>query len=188
MTKTTSIVFCLLPLLGGTVTVTTAWSPPIPPPTAPAVVVQQQLRLQQQQQQQTTATSTSTSTLSDRVAEWVSRQGETAIELFGVPPASAAESAPPTKNEILTLQKAFAAFYGTQRDPESALPLLDESVKAFERQPADERAGLYRVRGDCKMALKDPTAAVEDYSTAIDLLNLPEAKDMADPAELPASM
>lgn len=185
MTKTTSIVSCLFPLLGGSITVTTAWSPPIPPPAAPAVVVQQQL----QQQQQTTA---STSTLSDRVTEWASRQGETAIELFGVPPASAAESnavaSPPTKNEILTLQKAFAAFYGTQRDPEAALPLLDESVKAFERQPADERAGLYRVRGDCKMALKDPTAAVEDYSTAIDLLNLPEAKDKADPAELPASI
>ena len=109
-------------------------------------------------------------------------------EWFGVPPANAAEaSGPPTKNEILTLQKAFAAFYGTQRDPEAALPLLDESVKAFERQPADERAGLYRVRGDCKMALKDPVAAVEDYSMAIDLLKLPEAKEKADPAELPAS-
>ena len=108
---------------------------------------------------------------------------------IGVPPAFAAEevTGPPTKDEILTLQKAFAAFYGAQRDPQTALQLLDESVRNFERQPPDERAGLYRVRGDCKMALKNPTEAIEDYAAAIDLLLLPESKNKADPAELPAS-
>eukprot|EP00536_Pseudo-nitzschia_multiseries_P002400 jgi/Psemu1/5430/gm1.5430_g len=180
-----STVACLFPLLGAT----TAWSPPIPPPAttpfhAEQVVVGEQSR---------TTTTTSASVLSDHVFEWASRQGRTAVGLFGVPPANAAEAtttapAPPTKNEILTLQKAFAAFYGAQRDPKAALPLLDESVKSFERQPPDERAGLYRVRGDCQMALKNPVAAVEDYSTAIDLLKLPESKDKADPVELPASI
>jgi len=129
-------------------------------------------------------------TLSDHVTEWISRQGKMANEWIGIPPAFAAEGeiGPPTKDEIITLQKAFAAFYGAQRDPQAALPLLDESVQNFQRQPPDERAGLYRVRGDCKMALKNPTDAIEDYSTAIELLRLPESKNKADPVELPASI
>lgn len=111
-------------------------------------------------------------------------------EWIGVPPAFAAEgeTGPPTNDEIITLQKAFAAFYGAQRNPEAALPLLDETIQNFLRQPPDERAGLYRVRGDCKMALKNPAEAVEDYTTAIDLLELPASKNKADPVELPASM
>ena len=111
-------------------------------------------------------------------------------ELIGIPSAFAAEgeTGPPTNDEIITLQKAFAAFYGAQRDPQTALPLLDESIQNFLRQPPDERAGLYRVRGDCKMSLKNPSEAIEDYTTAIDLLRLPESKNKADPAELPASM
>mmetsp|Transcript_31623 Transcript_31623/g.74425 ORF Transcript_31623/g.74425 Transcript_31623/m.74425 type:complete len:434 (-) Transcript_31623:233-1534(-) len=181
MTKISSTVGCLLPLLGATF----AWSPTIPPP-ATSFHAQQVVFEQSQTRPKPQTAKTS---VSDHVFDWASRQGRAANELFGIPAANAAEApAPPTKNEILTLQKAFAAFYGTQRDPQAALPLLDESVRAFERQPADERAGLYRVRGDCQMALKNPTAAVEDYSTAIELLRLPEAKDKADPAELPASI
>ncbi len=128
--------------------------------------------------------------MSEHIGDWVSKQGDVVNDWIGIPPASAAEgeTGPPTKDEIVTLQKAFAAFYGAQRDPQAALPLLDESVQNFQRQPPDERAGLYRVRGDCKMALKNPTEAIEDYTTAIDLLNLPESKNKADPVELPASM
>lgn len=132
--------------------------------------------------------------MSSHIITWVSQQGQTVNELIGVPPAFAAEDAattttgPPTKDEILTLQKAFAAFYGAKRDPQNALSLLDETVENFQRQPPDERAGLYRVRGDCKMALKNPTEAIEDYKTAIELLTLPESKNKADPVELPAAI
>ena len=159
-----------------------AWTPPVPPPTAP--VHTENVVAQQAHHQQLVAT-----TMSEHVHNWAAQQGQTIGE-FLVPPAFAAEEAsgPPTKNEIMTLQKAFAAFYGAQRDPQAALPLLDESISAFLRQPADERAGLYRVRGDCKMALKNPTDAIEDYSTAIELLKLPESEDKADPVELPSSM
>lgn len=128
--------------------------------------------------------------MSDHIGDWFSKQGDLVNEWIGIPPAFAAEgeAGPPTKDEIITLQKAFAAFYGAQRDPQAALPLLDESIQNFQRQPPDERAGLYRVRGDCKMALKNPSEAIEDYTTAIDLLRLPESKNKADPVELPASM
>jgi tetratricopeptide (TPR) repeat protein len=129
-------------------------------------------------------------TISEHITDWISKQGRVANEWIGIPPAFAAEgeTGPPTKDEILTLQKAFAAFYGAQRDPQTALPFLDESIQNFQRQPPDEQAGLYRVRGDCKMALKNAAEAIEDYTTAIDLLRLPESKNKADPVELPASM
>ena len=158
-----------------------AWTPPLPPPMETSHSVQ----IMQNQYRQLEPT-----TMSDHITDWVFRQGQVMNEWIGVPPAFAAEgdTGPPTKEEILTLQKAFAAFYGAQRDPEAALPLLDESVQNFERQPPDERAGLYRVRGDCKMALKNPAGAIEDYTTAVDLLRLPESKNKADPVELPASM
>ena len=157
-----------------------AWTPPLPPPMAAS---HSELVIENPNKQG------GPTTMSDHINDWVSRQGELVNELVGIPPAFAEDvTGPPTKEEIITLQKAFAAFYGAQRDPTSALPLLDESIKNFERQPPDERAGLYRVRGDCKMALKNPTEAIEDYSTAIELLRLPESKNKADPVELPASM
>mmetsp|Transcript_24927 Transcript_24927/g.58486 ORF Transcript_24927/g.58486 Transcript_24927/m.58486 type:complete len:443 (-) Transcript_24927:59-1387(-) len=164
-------------------TVVDAWAPP--PIAPPAVVVASSTQNAREE--------ASTAKLSDHVRGWVARESRSASEWIGVPPAFAADdvatttTGPPTKEEILTLQKAFAAFYGTQRDPQTALQLLDESIRNFERQPPDERAGLYRVRGDCKMALKNPVEAVEDYASAIDLLLLPESKNKADPAELPAS-
>mmetsp|Transcript_22484 Transcript_22484/g.47568 ORF Transcript_22484/g.47568 Transcript_22484/m.47568 type:complete len:446 (-) Transcript_22484:650-1987(-) len=189
-TKTTmlpALLAACIPLTG-----VVAWTQPVPPSTANFRSEQMVFEQHQYDHRQQTITirssSSSTTTTAEHIYDWATRQGQTVGE-FLVPPAFAAEaSGPPTKNEILTLQKAFAAFYGTQRDPQAALPLLDESIQAFQRQPADERAGLYRVRGDCKMALKNPTAAIEDYTTAIELLNLPEAKDKADPVELPASI
>ena len=66
-------------------------------------------------------------------------------------PAFAAETSSPSKEEIQLLRNAFAAFYGTNRDPSAAEPLLSQAIQAWERQPNDERAGMYRVRGDCYM-------------------------------------
>lgn len=77
---------------------------------------------------------------------------------------------PPTKQEVALLQQAFATFYGSVPNPQDALPLLNQVVEVWEQQPADERAGLYRVRGDCHMALLQPEQAMQDYSTAISLL------------------
>eukprot|EP00980_Cylindrotheca_fusiformis_P005843 scaffold1228_cov119-Cylindrotheca_fusiformis.AAC.10 len=103
-------------------------------------------------------------------------------------PANAAESiaAPPSNEEIQTLRNAFAAFYGANRDAQAAEPLLTKSIQAWERQAPDERAGLYRVRGDCYMVLLKPLVAVQDYTTAIRLLQGPGG-DKADPSELPAA-
>jgi hypothetical protein len=78
------------------------------------------------------------------VMQWVQ-------ETVGVPPAFAAETGPPTKDEINTLREAFAAFYGASRDATAAEQLLTQSIDAWQRQPPDEQAGLYRVRGDCYM-------------------------------------
>jgi tetratricopeptide (TPR) repeat protein len=126
--------------------------------------------------------------------DWLIRQQAT-LELSDfrlVQPANAAETAaaaPPTKQEIALLREAFAAFYGTtDRDPTKALDLLSQAIEAWQRQPADELAGLYRVRGDCYMALERPNDAIVDYGQAISLLQQPGASEAADPVELPASL
>ena len=161
-------------------TLTTAWTPPLPH-TMPIPHSENMLKDEYRNPEYNTMTG--------NIANWLSQQGKEINEVIGIPPAFAeGQTGPPTKDEIVTLQKAFAAFYGNQRDPKTALPLLDESIQNFERQPPDERAGLYRVRGDCKMALRNPIEAIDDYATAIDLLRLPESKNKADPVELPASM
>lgn len=70
-----------------------------------------------------------------------------------VPPASAASDttpSPPTKSEIKLLRDAFSALYG-ERNPEKAEGLLTDAITAWERQNPDEKAALYRVRGDCYM-------------------------------------
>ena len=83
--------------------------------------------------------------LHEHVMDWLQ-------ETVGVPPANAATSAgPPTKEEISLLREAFAAFYGANRDAVAAESLLSQTLEAWQRQPPDERAGLYRVRGDCYM-------------------------------------
>ena len=69
-----------------------------------------------------------------------------------VPSANAAETAaPPTQEEIKLLREAFATFYGLDRDLVKSEKLLTQVVDAWQRQAPDEKAGLYRVRGDCYM-------------------------------------
>jgi len=104
-----------------------------------------------------------------------------------VPSASAASTPePPTNAEVELLRRAFAALYNEGGSPEEALPILDEVVTSWSRQPADEKAGVYRVRADCHMRLLQMEEAVKDYSVAIDLLDGPGG-DVADPAEKPAA-
>lgn len=105
-------------------------------------------------QYQTTTTTTTTAhdvvrpsfVLQDGIQHWLQ-------DNIGVPPAVAASSTPsaPTREEITLLRQAFATFYGTDRDPVAAEPLLTKTIEAWQRQPPDESAGLYRVRGDCYM-------------------------------------
>lgn len=123
----------------------------------------------------------STSRLGEDVHYWIQNT-------FGVPPAMAAEMpAPPTKEEVNLLRQAFASFYGTGRDFDVAEDLLTKTITAWERQAPDERAGLYRVRGDCKMAMLKPTEAILDYTQTIALIESPGGEN-ADPAELPAAL
>jgi hypothetical protein len=62
---------------------------------------------------------------------------------------------PPTNEEVETLRRAFASFYGppTERDPPEAYELMSECIDAWvgSHQGEDEIAGLYRVRGDMDM-------------------------------------
>ncbi|OEU18071.1 hypothetical protein FRACYDRAFT_238504 [Fragilariopsis cylindrus CCMP1102] len=190
---------------------------PVVPPAATGVVVESQAADIMIQAAYLLTRTTKTTSLADNIKNWSKINGTDALAL-GVPPANAFEidemdeaaaaagiatatttttvtvtatgPQPPTKEEILTLQKAFSAFYGPSRSPSIALPLFDDSIQSFERsnQPADERAGLYRVRGDCKMTLSLSQEAINDYTIAIDLLKLPESIEKADPIELPASL
>ena len=59
---------------------------------------------------------------------------------------------PPSKEDIQLLRAAFAEFYGLNRDLPKSEQLLNQAIDRWQNQPADERAGLYRVRGDCYMA------------------------------------
>ena len=70
-----------------------------------------------------------------------------------LPPAYAADAPapkPPTNEEIKLLRDALGAIYG-ERNPTKAEELLSKAIVAWERQPPDEKAALYRVRGDCYM-------------------------------------
>lgn len=95
---------------------------------------------------------------------------------------------PPSNDEIKTLQKAFAFFYGTDRNVEEAVNLLTKSIESWEgtNQGGDEIAGLYRVRGDANMELFQPKRAAADYAKATELLNGPDG-NKADPEEKPAA-
>jgi tetratricopeptide (TPR) repeat protein len=103
-----------------------------------------------------------------------------------VPPAYAADETPPSDSDIELLQRAMAAFYNPDKDMVKAEQLLTGAIGAWKTQPADEVAGLYRVRADCYMALLKPQLAQADYTKAIDLLTGPGG-DLADPNELPAA-
>jgi len=111
---------------------------------------------------------------------------ENELRRWLLPPANAATAKEPSESEIEVLREAFRLFYG-EKNAIDAEPLLNRAIEAWEKQPPDERAGLHRVRGDCYMRLSDPSAAVADYSRAISLLETPEAKEKADPTEMPAS-
>jgi hypothetical protein len=105
-----------------------------------------------------------------------------------VPPAFAADIVvPPSSKEVLLLREALASFYAVDRDAVKAEDLLSQAIEAWRRQAPDERAALYRVRGDCYMALLKPLEAQKDNTIAIDLLEGPGG-DLADPSELPAAM
>ena len=62
---------------------------------------------------------------------------------------------PPSNEEVETLQRAFASFYGppAERDPPEAYELVSKCIDAWvgSHQGGDEIAGLYRVRGDMDM-------------------------------------
>mmetsp|Transcript_7180 Transcript_7180/g.10287 ORF Transcript_7180/g.10287 Transcript_7180/m.10287 type:complete len:438 (-) Transcript_7180:7-1320(-) len=107
------------------------------------------------------------------------------IKNWLIEPAYAADASvkPPTDVEIKLLREAFDAFYG-QRNPAKAEELLTKTISAWERQPPDERAALYRVRGDCYMGLMRADEAVKDYNVAIELLEGPGG-EKADPSERP---
>jgi tetratricopeptide (TPR) repeat protein len=97
-------------------------------------------------------------------------------------------SRPPSNDEIKTLQKAFALFYGTDRNVDEAVNLLTKSIESWEttNQGGDEIAGLYRVRGDAYMELTQSRLAAGDYAKSIELLDGPDGSK-ADPEEKPAS-
>jgi hypothetical protein len=145
-------------------------------PTTPAVVVTTPSSFASSYWNQQSQSHQQQSILLSNIQNWVRSSTTTTRstilqDLFFVPPASAAETAnPPTKQEIALLREAFATFYGTDRNPTKALDLLTQVLDAWQRQPGDERAGLYRVRGDCYMSVSQPLDAIKDYTTAIDLL------------------
>lgn len=95
---------------------------------------------------------------------------------------------PPSKADVQLLRQAFAEFYGVNRDLDRSQELLSQAIDLWTAQPADERAGLYRVRGDCYTLLADATKAAADYDAAISLLKSPAAADRADPDELPSAV
>lgn len=132
----------------------------------------------------TTTTASSTVVLSSHAQQWL-RDND--ISIFPQPAFAAETVAPPTNSEIELLRSAFAAFYGINRDVQAAEPLLTQSIQAWERQAPDEKAGLYRVRGDCYMVLLKPLVAIQDYTTAITFLQGPEG-ERADPTELPSAV
>lgn len=112
----------------------------------------------------------------------------TGMQQWLVASASAAETAaPPSQKEIALLREALATFYGVDRDLQKSEQLLTEAIDAWQRQPPDEKAALYRVRGDCFLAELKPQDAEKDYTTAITLLEGPGG-ELADKEELPAAL
>ena len=157
---------------------------PFQTPPAPVDVVQQTtqpslaLLASSSSNPSTTTTTTTTTTsagsaLAVGIREWL------------VPSAFAADA--PSKKDIELLNRAMATYYNKEgRDLDKAEQLLSEAIGVWEKQPADERAALYRIRADCHVAMKKPVDAQNDYTEAIKLLNTEEGED-ADPSELPAS-
>ena len=70
------------------------------------------------------------------------------IQNFLIAPANAQDNLPPTNTEIKLLRSDLDAVYG-DKNPIKALPLLSNVINLWESKAPDERAALYRVRGDC---------------------------------------
>ena len=119
----------------------------------------------------TTSTASSVPPLMRGIREWL------------VPSAYAFD--PPSRKDIELLNRAMATFYNT-KDLPTAQDLLTQTIKAWEQQPDDERASLYRIRAECYMGLLQPKEAQADYTKAIELLQTEEGQD-ADPSELPTA-
>ena len=94
----------------------------------------------------------------------------------------------PSKADVQLLRQAFAEFYGVNRDLLKSESLLTQAVDLWAQQADDERAALYRVRGDCYTLMADAPKAIADYDKAIQLLNTADGKAKADPSELPAAL
>ena len=56
----------------------------------------------------------------------------------------------PTQDEIKLLQDALGVFYN-EKDYKKAEMLLNNVIDVWQRQSSDEKAALYRIRGDCYM-------------------------------------
>ena len=126
----------------------------------------------------TTVAVPSSSVLHDGISSWLVATTTTTI----------ADVAAPSKADVQLLRQAFAEFYGVNRDLVKSEELLSQVIVLWEKQPPDERAALYRVRGDCYTLLADAAKAQADYDTAIRLLEMPHSTGRADPAELPAAL
>ena len=104
---------------------------------------------------------------------------------------AAAAAQPPSDEDVALLRSAFGQFYGVERDLVLSDKLLTQTIDRWEltKQPSDELAGLYRVRGDCRMLSAQAADAAADYNKAVTLLQTdPAAAAAADPAELPAAL
>jgi tetratricopeptide (TPR) repeat protein len=132
------------------------------------------------------AATATTTPLQQGVATWLS----TSISI-GTSTIVAADQIPPSSDDIALLRAAFAEMYQS-RDYDKAYGLLTDVIARWQDQPADERAGLYRVRGDCSMvrggSIDTANAAFSDYDMAVSLLQQPKAQSTADPQEYPASL
>eukprot|EP00587_Corethron_hystrix_P004581 CAMPEP_0113309556 /NCGR_PEP_ID=MMETSP0010_2-20120614/7550_1 /TAXON_ID=216773 ORGANISM="Corethron hystrix, Strain 308" /NCGR_SAMPLE_ID=MMETSP0010_2 /ASSEMBLY_ACC=CAM_ASM_000155 /LENGTH=408 /DNA_ID=CAMNT_0000164827 /DNA_START=104 /DNA_END=1330 /DNA_ORIENTATION=+ /assembly_acc=CAM_ASM_000155 len=124
----------------------------------------------------------SSESLSGGISRWIS-------DISIVLPANAAsDPSPPTNEEVKLLQDAFAALYGVPRDLDRAQSLLSQVIKLWGTQPSDERAALYRVRGDCYLKMQRPSYAIPDFTQALELLNdKSPAASKADQSEISAA-
>ena len=117
------------------------------------------------------------------------QQGIASFLVAATSSSQSSSSSPPSKADVQLLRQAFAEFYGVNRDLTKSEELLSAVIELWAGQPDDERAALYRVRGDCYTLLADADRAYADYDTAIQLLTTSKVgQSQADPAELPAAL
>jgi hypothetical protein len=133
-------------------------------------------------------------TVASYSSAWLAQTQSSSSSAFSLPTLTTAAvtvAQPPSELDVALLRDAFAAFYGVNPDLVQADTLLTETIDKWleTNQPADEVAGLYRVRGDCRMLLVRAVDAAADYNKAVTLLQTdPVAAAEADPNELPAAL